>query len=93
MIYKKVSFDSFFYIQSQPESVIWNLSRQLKFETGDDSMPWDNLTAFGGWLHRFEPLLPLAIGGISLAILLGCAVASWLCPSEKEDCLFHRHVM
>jgi len=38
-------------------------------------------------------MLPLVVGGISATILLGCAAASWLCPSEKKDCMFHRHVM
>ncbi|MHB1857649.1 MAG: hypothetical protein ACYDBH_18870 [Acidobacteriaceae bacterium] len=56
-------------------------------------MAWANLAAFGGWWHGHEPVVPLIIGGVSIAILLGCALAGWLCPSEKEDCLFHRHVM
>jgi hypothetical protein len=45
-----------------------------------------------GWKF-FEPALPLVMGGASVLILLGCAVASWVCPSRKEDCLFHREVM
>ncbi|HET9101573.1 MAG TPA: hypothetical protein VFN62_14350 [Acidobacteriaceae bacterium] len=45
-----------------------------------------------GW-QAVEPALPLVIGGASILILLGCAVASWVCPSRKEDCLFRRHVM
>jgi hypothetical protein len=35
----------------------------------------------------------VVMGGASVLILVGCAVASWVCPSRKEDCLFHRHVM
>ena len=45
-----------------------------------------------GW-QIFGPALPMVMGGASVLILFGCAVASWLCPSKKEDCLFHRHVM
>jgi hypothetical protein len=56
-------------------------------------MTWANLAAFReGWQY-LEPALPLVMGGASIFILLGCAVASWVCPSRKEDCLFHRHVI
>lgn len=48
---------------------------------------------FIAWLNHMEPMLPMAAGIISAAILLGCAVASWVCPSEKKDCIFHRQVM
>jgi putative copper export protein len=44
-------------------------------------------------VQRAEPLLPLVTAFLSVAILLGCAVASWLAPSEKKDCLFHREVI
>ncbi len=56
-------------------------------------MAWSNLAAIGGWWQNLEPALPLVMAGVSIAILLGCAIASWLCPSKKEDCLFHRQVM
>jgi len=56
-------------------------------------MSWTHLATFRvGW-QSIEPMLPLVMGSISLGILLGCAVASWLCPSRNEDCLFRRHVM
>jgi hypothetical protein len=45
-----------------------------------------------GW-QFVEPALPLVMGGASVLILVGCAVASWVCPNKKEDCLFRRHVM
>jgi hypothetical protein len=48
------------------------------------------LTEFGQWLQGAEPALPLVAGLISVAILFGCAVASWIAPSGKKDCLFHR---
>ncbi|MHB1935077.1 MAG: hypothetical protein ACYCOR_00655 [Acidobacteriaceae bacterium] len=56
-------------------------------------MAWANLAAFRAGWQSLEPALPLVMGGLSVGILLGCAVASWLCPSSKEDCLFRRHVM
>lgn len=56
-------------------------------------MPWANVASFSGWWQGLEPALAVVIGGVSVAILLGCAVAGWLCPSKKEDCLFRRHVM
>jgi hypothetical protein len=47
-------------------------------------------TAFGQWLQGAEPALPLIAGLVSIAILFGCAIASWVAPSEETDCLFHR---
>jgi len=49
--------------------------------------------ALGSWLQSVEPALPLVAGLLSVAILFGCAVASWIAPSEKTDCLFHREVI
>lgn len=51
------------------------------------------LAAFREGWQFVEPALPLVMGGASVLILVGCAVASWICPSRKEDCLFRRHVM
>ena len=48
------------------------------------------LVLFGS--HPGKTLLPLIVGLLSGAILLGCAVACWFSPSEKDDCLFHREV-
>lgn len=56
-------------------------------------MVWQDLEAFGSWLQGMEPLLPMMAGLLSVAILFGCAVASWLAPSEKTDCIFHREVI
>jgi len=56
-------------------------------------MLWTSLGSVGSWLQRLEPVLPLAAGLLSFVILFGCAIASWLAPSEESDCLFHRHVM
>ncbi len=44
------------------------------------------------WTHHAAALLSLAAGLLSMVILLGCAVATWLSPSEDEDRLFHREV-
>ncbi len=49
--------------------------------------------ALGQWLQSAEPALPWIAGLASVAILFGCAVASWIAPSEKSDCLFHREVV
>ncbi|MGC9292276.1 MAG: hypothetical protein ACP5EP_06075 [Acidobacteriaceae bacterium] len=51
-----------------------------------------HLELYSPWLQRAEAFLPLVAGLLSLAILLGCAITSWLCPSEDDDCLFHRTV-
>ncbi|MEO6829616.1 MAG: hypothetical protein ABI164_07375 [Acidobacteriaceae bacterium] len=51
------------------------------------------LMEFGQWLQGVEPVLPLIAGALSVAILFGCAVASWIAPSEKTDSLFHREVV
>jgi|GEM_PF-5669580 len=48
---------------------------------------------FGHWFQAIEPVLPFAAGVLSAAILFGCAVASWVAPSEKTDCIFHREVI
>lgn len=56
-------------------------------------MTWSDLQSFRAGWQSLGSALPFIMGGISVAILLGCAVASWLCPSRKEDCMFHRHVM
>lgn len=52
-----------------------------------------NLADLGRWLQSMEPMLPLAAGFLSIVILFGCALASWLAPSEKKDRLFHREVV
>lgn len=49
--------------------------------------------ALGQWLQGVDPALPLIAGLVSIAILFGCAIASWIAPSEKTDCLFHREVI
>lgn len=51
------------------------------------------LILLGDWLQRAEPFLPLAGGLVSGGILFGCAIASWLAPSEATDRLFHREVV
>lgn len=51
-----------------------------------------HLALFSPWLQRAEAFLPLIAGLVSIAILFGCAVASWISPPEEEDCLFHREV-
>ena len=51
-----------------------------------------NLELFSPWLGHVETFLPLVSGVVSIGILLGCAIATWLSPAEKEDCLFHREV-
>jgi hypothetical protein len=56
-------------------------------------MTWANLAVLRGWLQTLGPMVPLVLGGVSVAILLGCAVASWIAPSRKSDCMFHRQVM
>lgn len=56
-------------------------------------MDWTNFVSLGGWLQLAEPLLPLAAGLLSIMILFGCALASWLSPSEENDCIFHREVV
>lgn len=56
-------------------------------------MAWTSLAVLGSWLKSLEPALPLIAGLLSFVILFGCALACWLSPSEKTDCLFHRHVM
>ncbi len=56
-------------------------------------MIWADLGSLCRWLENAEPMLPFIAGSISVAILLGCAVTSWLAPSEKKDCLFHREVL
>ncbi len=48
--------------------------------------------AFGQWLQGAEPVLPYIAGALSIVILFGCAVTSWIAPSEKKDCIFHREV-
>ena len=82
----KSAKDSISLVQSQRGFVLWNLHRHRGFA----------MTAFaalGQWLHGAEPVLPLVAGFLSVAILFGCAVASWIAPSEKTDCLFHREVI
>lgn len=56
-------------------------------------MLWTDLVALGSWLQSMEPVLPMIAGFLSVAILFGCAVTSWLAPSEKKDCLFHRETI
>jgi hypothetical protein len=52
-----------------------------------------DLISVGKWLEGMEPVLPMVAGFVSAVILFGCAIASWLAPSEKKDQLFHHHVM
>ncbi len=54
-------------------------------------MQWGNLAAFG--LRHVPAMIPLAVGLLSVLILFGCAIASWVAPSEKKDCIFHREVV
>ena len=42
--------------------------------------------------HLTGRVLAIAVGLLSLAILVGCATICWLSPSEKNDCIFHREV-
>ena len=51
------------------------------------------LIFLGDWVLRAERFLPLAGGLVSAGILFGCAIASWLAPSEATDRLFHREVV
>lgn len=52
-----------------------------------------DLDSIGKWCESLEPILPMAAGFVSAAILFGCAIASWLAPSEQKDQLFHHEVM
>lgn len=56
-------------------------------------MSWTNFISLGDWCQHAEPYLPMAAGLLSGAILFGCAIASWLAPSEATDRLFHREVI
>ena len=56
-------------------------------------MALENLEAFREDWQTIESALPLVMGGVSVAILMWCAVTGWLCRSKKDDCLFRRHVM
>lgn len=49
-----------------------------------------NLPLF--WAHHSPAFLAVAVCLLSVLIILGCAVASWVAPSEDTDSLFHRHV-
>jgi len=51
------------------------------------------LTILTSWYQHLEILLPIAVAVLSVAILFGCAIMSWIAPSEKTDCLFHREVI
>ena len=51
-----------------------------------------HLLVFSPWLQRVQSFLPVVVGLLSIAILLGCAIATWIAPAEDEDCLFHREV-
>lgn len=70
-------------IETKVPNLIWGVA----------IMALANLTAFRAGWQFVEPALPLLMGGASIVILLGCAVASWVCPNRKEDCLFRRHVV
>lgn len=65
----------------------------IQLDTRDNFMAWTGWEELGGWLQAAEPVLSLVAGVVSAAILLGCAVTSWIAPSEKKDCLFHREVV
>jgi hypothetical protein len=56
-------------------------------------MPFAQVTWINQWLQRAEYVLPLVAGLLSIAILFGCAIATWIAPSEEEDDLFHREVV
>ena len=56
-------------------------------------MPWTSFTSLGSWFQMAERYLPFVAVVLSLAILFGCAIASWLVPSEDTDQLFHREVI
>jgi hypothetical protein len=45
------------------------------------------------WIGHAGRWLPLLAGLLSVGILFGCAVASWIAPPEEEDDLFHREVI
>ena len=44
------------------------------------------------WIHLTGRVVSVAVGFLSLAILVGCALTCWLSPSEENDCIFHREV-
>ena len=44
------------------------------------------------WTHHTPAFVGVAVCLLSVLIVLGCAVASWVAPSEETDPLFHRHV-
>ncbi len=44
------------------------------------------------WAHHAPAFLAVVVCLLSVFIVLGCAIASWIAPSEDNDCLFHRHV-
>ena len=54
---------------------------------------WTGLAQLAVWYRHVGTVLPLTIGLLSILILFGCAIASWIAPSEKKDCLFHREVI
>lgn len=60
---------------------------------GEPTMPFAQVTWINQWLQRAEYVLPLVAGLLSIAILFGCAIATWIAPSEEEDDLFHREVV
>ncbi len=64
----------------------------IYIDTGE-IMVWTDLAVIGRWVKGLEPVLPLLATFLSVAILFGCAVASWVAPSEKKDRLFHREVI
>lgn len=51
---------------------------------------WD---ALASWIHRIGPDVLFTVLLVSVAIIVGCALASWIAPSEKKDRLFHRQVL
>ena len=52
----------------------------------------NHLPHFFQLIHHTSAFVAVAVCLLSGVIVLGCAVASWVAPSEKTDSLFHRHV-
>jgi hypothetical protein len=51
-----------------------------------------HLELYSPWLQRAGAFLPLAAGLIGLLVLAVCAITACTCPSEEDDCIFHRAV-
>lgn len=56
-------------------------------------MPFAHIASMDHWIRQAGSFLPVIAGLLSVVILFGCAIATWIAPPEKEDCIFHREVV